>query len=234
MTPDPQPAAPFVAKAMRGRLAMLVIALAVLVLLAIAWSWSPLRQWLDVDRVVAGLRDLGQAYGPVAATVAFGLALTLAVPLTFLTLVTVVALGPTAGFVCTLGGAMLGALASYGLGVALGRDVVRTLGGDRVNAVSQRLAQRGLLAVIAVRLVPVAPFAVVNMIAGASHISLRDLLLGTMLGMVPGTLAIAYFVDQILDAMKRPNTTSFFLIALTAILIVAGLWAARRWLRGVR
>jgi len=96
---------------------------------------------------------------------------------------------------------------------------------------SQRLAQRGLLAVIAVRMVPVAPFAIVNMIAGASHIRLQDLLLGTLLGMTPGTLAMAVFVDQIIEAMKRPSQTRLALLLASLALIGVGLWYARRWAR---
>ena len=41
--------------------------------------------------------------------------------------------------------------------------------------------------VITLRIVPVAPFTVVNLVAGASHISFRDFALGTLLGMLAGS-----------------------------------------------
>jgi uncharacterized membrane protein YdjX (TVP38/TMEM64 family) len=217
--------------ALRVKLPMLIGVILILLGLAMAWSWSPLRHWLDLDRLVALVRQLGTAFGPVAATFFFALALTLAVPLTILTLVVIVAFGPITGFLCSVLGALAAAVLSYGLGAALGRDVVRRLAGARVNALSQRLAQRGLLAVIAVRMVPVAPFAIVNMIAGASHIRLQDLLLGTLLGMTPGTLAMAVFVDQIIEAMKRPSQTRLALLLGSLALIGVGLWYARRWAR---
>ena len=205
-----------------------------IVALALAWSFSSLREWLDVDRVVVALRQLATGYGPVVAALAFAFALTLAVPLTFLTLVVVVAFGPLAGFANAMVGAQIGAVFSYGLGAMLGRDIVRKLGGMRVNRISQQLAQRGLLAVIAARMVPVAPFAVINMIAGASHIRLRDLLLGSLLGMAPSTIAIALFVETILDAMRNPSPRSGIAVVVTLVLIVAGVWAARAWLRRAR
>jgi len=219
------------AKTSRLRLALFIAVLLLLVGLASAWSWSPLRDWLNLDTIVEGLRALGAQYGLVAGIGAFALAVTLAVPLTFLTVVTLVALGPVQGAVCTLVGAMIGAGASYGVGRALGREVVERLGGPRVNAVSQRLAQQGLLAVIAVRVVPVAPFAIINMVAGATRISLRDMLLGTALGMAPGTLMMALFVDQIVEAMRRPSPTTFAILLLTVLLIVAGVLGFRYWLR---
>ncbi len=220
-------------RGLRGRLWALVLALAVLVGLAVAWTWSPMREWLDVDRIVDGLQELGESFGPVAAVAGLSLALVLAVPLTFLTLVTLVAFGPWTGFVTCMAGALVGAAASHGLGALLGREVVQRLGGPRVNAVSQRLADHGLLAVIAIRMVPVAPFAIVNMVAGASHISLRHMLLGTFLGMAPGTLVMAFFVDQIVAALRNPGPLTYALIAGTLLLIVGAGFGAKRWVQRV-
>ena len=216
---------------LRRKLYLLVVALLLLIALALAWSSTPMRAWLDVDLMVGSLRRFGQAFGPVAAVCGFALALTLAVPLLFLTLVALVAYGPMAGFGCVMAGAMLGAAASYGIGRMLGREVVQRVGGERVNRLSQRLASRGLLAVVAMRMLPVAPFAVVNMVAGASHIRLRDLLLGTLIGISPGTLAMTLFVDQISAALQHPTLLTFVLAGLTILLIVVALWALQRWLR---
>jgi uncharacterized membrane protein YdjX (TVP38/TMEM64 family) len=213
------------------KLYLLVAALLLLIALALAWSSTPMRAWLDVGRLVESLRRFGQAFGPLAAVGGFALALTLAVPLVFLTLVTLVAYGPMAGFGCAMAGALLGAGASYGIGRFLGHEVLQRLGGERINRLSQRLASRGLLAVVAVRLLPVAPFAVVNMVAGASHIRLRDLMLGTLIGISPGTLAMTLFVDQITAALQHPKSLTFVLTGLTIVLIVLGLWGMQRWLR---
>ena len=219
---------------LRRRVYLLALVLCALLGLAAAWHWMPLRQWLDVDLVVAALRQFGQAFGPLAAVAGFALALTVAVPLTFLTLVALVAFGPLAGFGCAMVAALIGAAASFGLGVYLGRDAVERLAGKRVNMLSRHLARRGLVAVILVRLVPVAPFAVVNMVAGASRIRLRDLLLGTAIGITPGTLAMMVFVDQIAAALREPTPLTFALAGLTVALIAAGAWGMQRWLRNVK
>jgi uncharacterized membrane protein YdjX (TVP38/TMEM64 family) len=219
--------------ALKRQLLLLVLALLALLALAAAWSWSPLRSWLDVDRIVGGLQQLGQAFGPVAAVVGFALACAIAVPMTFLTLVTLVAFGPATGFFVSLAGAVLGAALNYGLGVLLGREVVLGLAGPRLKTLSERLGDRGLVAVIAVRMVPIAPFAVVNMVAGATHIRLRDMLLGTAIGMTPGTLAMMFFVDQIVQAIKSPGPVTLLILAISAALIGAGLWGLRRWVRQV-
>lgn len=226
MEPRPLPS-----RALLRRLLLLAVVVVGVLGLAIAWTWTPLRQWLDVDRVVLALQHLGQASGPIAATLVFALAMTLAVPLTFLTLVALVAFGPWAGFGCAMVGALIGAAASYGIGTYLGHEVLVRLAGPRINMLSQRMARRGLIAVILVRLVPVAPFAVVNMVAGASHIRLRDLVLGTAIGITPGTLAMVLFVDQITAALRAPTPVTFVLLGLTVLLIAVGAWGLQRWLR---
>jgi uncharacterized membrane protein YdjX (TVP38/TMEM64 family) len=218
------------ARALRRRLWGLALLLALLLLLGVAWSWSPLKAWLDIDQLVGALQRLGQSFGLVAAVAGFALALALAVPLTFLTLVAIVAFGPWLGFACALPAALAGASLSYLAGRALGRDALERLGGARVNAVSQALARRGLLAVILVRFTPVAPFAIVNMVAGASHIRLRDLLLGTAIGMTPSTVFMMVFMDRIIAELKKPSESGMVMLGVTVLLIGAGGWALKRWL----
>ena len=201
-----------------------------LLALAAAWSWSPLKAWLDLDTLVAGLQQWGARLGPVAAVLGFALAVSLAVPLTFLTLVTLAAYGPWGGMACAFLGAALGATCSYLLGRWLGFEALQKLGGAKLNAISQRLASRGLWAVVAVRMVPVAPFAIINMLCGATHIRLWHLLVGTAMGMAPSTVAMALFMDQILSALQAPTPLTYALLGLTVVLIGVGAWAMKRWM----
>jgi len=54
------------------------------------------------------------------------------------------------------------------------------------------MAKQGILTVAMIRNIPVAPFTIVNLIAGASHIRLKDYLIGTALGMLPGRLGVVH------------------------------------------
>lgn len=222
------------AKFLRRRLLWLLAALVVLLGLMAVWSWSPLRTWLDIDLMVSSLRRMGSSFGLVAAMFSFALAVAAAVPLIFLSLVAIVAFGPWAGAACCLAGALMGACLSYGLGRFLGREALEHFGGMRVNALSRGLARRGVLAVIVVRLVPVAPFAVVNMIAGASHIRLRDLMMGTTIGMMPSTIAMMIFLEQIIVALRQPTALRVWMVVLTLVLIAMGALGLRHWLRHSR
>ncbi len=222
--------APPGARALRLRLALLGAAIALLLALAACWAWSPMKSMLDLDAIVAALRGFGQSFGAPAAMAGFALAVATAVPLTFLTLVAIVAFGPWGGFAVALPGALLGSAISYGAGRVLGRDAVAALAGPRINLVSQRLGERGLLAVVLIRLVPVAPFPIVNMVAGASQLRLRDLLLGTAIGMTPSTVFMMVFVESILASMKQPSGMGLGFIAGTALLLALGGWGLKKWL----
>lgn len=215
---------------LRRRLWGLGLALLLLLALTAAWRWSPLADLLRPERLVPQLRELAGRLGMPGFTALLTLALMLAVPLVLLTLVSMLALGPLWGSVGMLVAAQLAAALNYGLGRALGHELLLRLAGPRLQRLSRQLERHGLWAVIALRLVPVAPFAIVNMACSATHLRLRDMLLGTGLGMLPGTLAIALFSERILAALQSPSPTSFGLLALTLGLIAAGAWGLRRWL----
>ena len=97
--------------------------------------------------------------------------------------------GLAAGIAIVLVAAVLGAIVAFGLGRTLGRDAVQRFTGTRVARVDALLRRRGILAVIGLRLVPVVPFTAVNYAAGLTSVGVRDYVLGTAVGIVPGTVA---------------------------------------------
>ena len=98
--------------------------------------------------------------------------------------------GAAWGLALTITGTALAALAAYGL--------VRWVGGPLVARhehrpgfawVRARLDRSGLLAMISLRLLPMVPFSVLNYAAGVARVRLVPYLLGTVLGVLPGTIA---------------------------------------------
>jgi uncharacterized membrane protein YdjX (TVP38/TMEM64 family)/phosphatidylserine/phosphatidylglycerophosphate/cardiolipin synthase-like enzyme len=196
--------------------------------LAAVWHFSPVREVLSLTQLAAfGDALRGHPLAPLAIVAAFVLAGFLFVPVTLLIGACALVFGPLAGSLYAFVGAIASAAASYGAGRLLGRDAVRRLAGSALNRISQRLGRRGLIAVTLVRLVPLAPFTVVNAVAGASHIGWRDFLVGTALGLLPGLVVTAAFVDRALAAARHPGPGTFALLAAVAAVAVA----AVRWIR---
>ncbi|HVO90749.1 MAG TPA: VTT domain-containing protein [Casimicrobiaceae bacterium] len=219
-------------KGIRARLGALVMLVIGLVAIALAWRYTALRDWLNFDRLV----DFGESVqssplAPVAVLVGYVAAGLLVIPLTLLIAVTAFVFGPVSAVVYSLAGATLSAAVTYAIGRKLGREAVRKVAGRRLNELSRRLARRGLLAVLLVRVLPVAPFSVINVVAGASHIGWRDFLLGTVLGLLPGTVLTSVFVDRIVDAARHPGPATFALLLGVAVLIGIVAWVSQRWLR---
>jgi uncharacterized membrane protein YdjX (TVP38/TMEM64 family) len=74
---------------------------------------------------------------------------------------------------------------------------------------------------------------VVNLAAGASHLSLRDFTLGTLFGMAPGILAMTLLGYRLKLAVVDPGWKSVLtLLALAAGVLIAGALVHRRLGRG--
>jgi uncharacterized membrane protein YdjX (TVP38/TMEM64 family) len=154
----------------------------------------------------------------------------LAVPVTLLCAASGLLFGWELGFALAISGSLAAAVIGYGLGRVLWRDWVTRVSGRRLFALNRALASGGVLAVAGLRIVPVAPFAVVNVLAGATRVRLTDFVLGTLLAMAPGSLAIALFADSALFAWRRPSGLALAGAAACAIALFAGAFALRRWL----
>ncbi|WP_246190031.1 VTT domain-containing protein [Pandoraea captiosa] len=215
-----------------GRIIALVALLLVLAGMALAWRYTPLREWADLPRVMRAVERIRlMPLAPLMIMAVYVAGTLVMVPVTVLIVVTVVVFGPFAGAAYALAGTSLGAMAGYGVGRGLGRDAVQRFGGQRLNALSRQIGDHGLLAMIVLRLMPIAPFTLVNLVVGASRIRLRDCLLGTLIGMLPGILIAAALVDRVAALAQRPSGLTAALLGAVLVLPGMGVVALRRRIR---
>lgn len=200
--------------------------------MSLAWQFSPLAAAMDAAALGALIRVWTDGpLAPLVVIAGYVAAGFLMMPITLLIAATGWVFGPVVGGVYAIVGSLASALVSYELGRRLGRDTVRRLAGRRINGWSQRIARRGVLAVTVLRLMPVAPFTVVNVIAGASHVGLREFLIGSAIGMAPGIVLTVAFVDRLAEAIRSPSASTFGVLALLTAALVALSLGCRRWLR---
>ena len=118
---------------------------------------------------------------------------------------------------------------TYAVGYFLGRDLIQQVIGSKWKRVEQRIGQAGILAVATMRLLPVAPFTIVNIISGAFQVPLRDYIIGSLIGLAPGIVVINLFAHQFESAVRDPGVGSYtLLIALVAFSVLAALWLRRK------
>ena len=208
-----------------------VLLLILLLGLAAAWRWTPLDSWLSPEELVKSLGTMrNSAAAPFMAIGAYVIGALVVFPVTLLIVATGLLFGPVLGLVYSLAGIVLGAALTYGIGAALGRDSVRRLAGKRLNRISEALGKRGILAILTVRILPVAPYSIVNVVAGATHIRFRDYMLGTVIGMTPGTIMLVVFVDQIWSVLRDPGITRVAIATAVVFVIVCAVLLLNRWL----
>lgn len=220
-----------VGKTWNPRLIGSIILLTALLGFAAAWQWTSLKDWLDLESIIGLAKTIRE--DPFAPLIVIGVYIVgglVSFPATVLIVATAITFGPLYGFVYALLGCVLSAVCAFGVGHMLGGEVLRRFAGRRINQISRQLANRGLLAIMIIRLAPVAPFTVVNMVAGASHIKFWDFTWGTVFGMAPGLFAVTLFGDRLEYAMRNPSLKSTALLAGIIMVIVAANLMFRKWL----
>jgi len=109
---------------------------------------------------------------------------------------TLLAFGPEAGAVYAWIGTMVSATFTFGLGHFLGGRWVKRFGGEKTQATIDFLGRHAVLASGLIRVVPSAPFIVVNAAAGAAHLPLWKYWLGTGIGIIP-KIALVYGIARL-------------------------------------
>ena len=208
------------------RLRNSVLLVGLIALVGALWLWTPLRDWTDPEHLAAAASFLRTtSAGPLIACGLFVGASLLMVPVLALIVASSLVFGTWTSFFVVAVGALTSAICAYGLGRLLWRDEVRRLAGQRLNSISRKLARKGSLAVAATRVLPIAPFTVVNLVAGASQLRFRDFVLGTAIGMAPGIFALCLASERLAAAVRDPSLTT---VATTAAVVLGALWLVSR------
>lgn len=189
--------------------------------LALAWRHTSLRDLTDIEVLSALLAQHDSPLAPLLVVVGFVLGGLLVFPVVVLIAATAAALGPWKGAVTAIVGVALSAFLMFMVGRYLGHERLQSLLGPRALRIQKRLVGKGVIAIAILRLVPVAPFSVVNVLAGASQLKPREFILGTVLGMMPGIVAMAALGSQIADFARNASWQGAILVGLIILAWIA-------------
>lgn len=204
---------------------------AALIALTALWQFTPLAEYLDGNRITGWARDVGKAWWvPIATVLAFTPASYVMFPRPLITLFAVIAYGPIWGFIIAMTGIQIAAWSNYVAGQRLAPGTIRRMAGAKLDRILQVLRRRGVIAMTALRLVPLAPFAVEGVIAGAIRMRMWEFLLGTAIGILPGTLTSTVFGDQLSTWLEDPGRINYWAIGFVLFLLGGASWYVRRWL----
>lgn len=242
MTTD-RPSAPATAgRPSWRRLVPLVLLLAV----AVAVFASGLHRYLSLDALARHYETLQlfAASRPVTAPLLFGgiyaLAVAVSVPgATILTLTAGLVFGLGLGVAVVVTAATVGASLVFLVAKTSLGEPLRRRAGERVARMEAGFREDALSYLLVLRLVPLFPFWLVNLVPAFLGVPLRTYALATFLGILPGTavyVAVGNGVGAVLDAGGRPDLGLIFrpeilgpLVGLALLALVPV--AYKRWRR---
>ena len=215
----------------------LIVAAAVLLAAAVgaslAWKYTPLRDVVTIDNMVAAFDAVDNKWwAPIVAAALYTPACLVMFPRAILTMAIAAVFGPIKGFAIAMSGVLLSAIILYMVGRRVSEKTVRRIAGPGIERLKLMLQKEGYLAVAAVGLLPVAPFAAEVVVAGALRVPLLHLLVGVALAHLPGTIGTALLGDQLMAAMHGERQVNRLVIAFVIVMVTVVTFLTRRaWKR---
>jgi uncharacterized membrane protein YdjX (TVP38/TMEM64 family) len=197
-----------------------VVLVALIAVLAAAVALLPLH------RIPDATADLG-AWGPPAAIALGALLLAALVPRTAISIACGALFGAIGGGFVALAAAIVAFVVTFVIGHWLGRDAVAARTGGRIATLDTWLNRTGLLSVIVVRLLPIAPYGLVGYAYGTTSVRVRNYVLGSLIGATPSAFTYA----AVGAAAVRPGAVSLVTFAPAAAGFVVTAVAAIYWYR---
>jgi uncharacterized membrane protein YdjX (TVP38/TMEM64 family) len=148
---------------------------------------------VEINHLLEWIDALGWI-GPIVFIAAYVIACVLFIPGSALTLGAGALFGVVRGTILVSIASTLGATAAFLVGRYLARDwVARKIGGnDKFAAIDKAVGKEGWKIVGLTRLSPIFPFNLLNYAYGLTNVRLRDYVLASWIGMMPGTVMYVY------------------------------------------
>jgi uncharacterized membrane protein YdjX (TVP38/TMEM64 family) len=132
--------------------------------------------------------------------------------------------GPMMATIYVNVGATTGSTLAFLAARYLFRDWVEARFGHRLGPLQQGLSKNGFSYLLTLRLIPIFPFFLINLLSGLTRIRLSTYVLATALGIIPGAFVYAYAGRQLgtinsLSEIASPRVLlAFVLLGLLAVL----------------
>jgi len=154
----------------------------------------------------ASIRRLREALGvwaPLAFVLLYAIGTLVAAPGSILSLTGGLLFGTVLGGTLIVVGASCGAICAFLLARYAGRDAIaRFIRGGQLEKFDKLVRGSGLSAVLFTRLVPLFPFNFLNFAWGLTSVRLRDYVIGTVIGIIPGTFVYANLAGAVARSLE--------------------------------
>lgn len=197
------------------------------VLLVLAGKYTDLSRLVDQEYVRTMVTSYG-VYAPLAFILIYILATVFFLPGTIFTVLAGVLFGAGKGTAYVVVGATIGATIAFFISRFFGKSFVDNLLKGKFKKLEQydeKLEKNGFSTTLFLRLIPLFPFNGLNFALGLTRAKARDYVLGTALGIIPGSFVLASIGASAND-FRNPMLYLFI-----GVFILMGLspWLYRKW-----
>lgn len=190
-----------------------------------------IRSALDIEfsftEVMQGVESINENHPVTAGLLTVGvfwlaisMFVTIAAPIVFFSAIH----GPWFGMLYSFIGVLSGAAIYYTLGLLLhgSRRVGKFRAVRSAKEKLEKIKPYGTWAVAITRMVPTGPFLVVNFVTGAVGFTPGQFLVGSLIGLLPGVVALSLFGEAVRNVFTDPNLVSvtWFVVLVAAYFLV--------------
>src|SRR5262245_56223040 len=213
----------------RKLIVMLAAVAAVAILATLLWRFTPVAQLVDPARLARQFDSVQNApWAPFAFAAAFPLLGLVVFPVTALSALVAFLFPPQIAIAISFSGIMMSAALLHWLGTRFEKTVRKSLG-PALTRVEDALSDHGIVTIAAVRMIPLAPFTFVNLVAGALGVPFRDYMLGSAPGLTPGMIILSLFGRQAREFWHHPSVSGVLIGVGFAILWLGVTFGLQRW-----
>lgn len=208
------------------------LALVVLLVAAIAlFYYFDLARYLTLEGIKDNLQSLQDYYARNTPGMILGfigvyiVVVALSLPgASLLTLTAGAVFGSLPGTLVVNVGATVGAALAFLAARFVLRDWVENRFGEKIKPFNEGFSKNALNYILFLRLVPVFPFVLVNLLSGLTQLRFGTYFIGTMVGILPGSFVYANAgsnlasIDSLSDVVSAPVLGAFALLGLFALI----------------
>ena len=205
------------------RLALLPALIAIAIVVAWKTGYFDLNHRQQLARWVNGVRQLPGVYFAFVALLGLGIALCL--PSNAGSWLAGAVFGVWIGAAVSLAGGLLATVIGYSTARSVARRPAQRLFGT--HRLLRALKNRDdIVTLFQLRVIPMAPFAVLTYVAGIAGVSLRRLVIATAIGGVPACLAHAFIGTQLMKGLTSSSGEAKHALVLAACVTATMLTAS--------
>ena len=206
----------------------LAAAVAVVAALTLAWRHTALADIVTAENTVRWVETIDSYWwAPILVALVYLPASVVMFPRPLITLAAVAAFGPWEGFATAMSGILFNAAVAYYVGRLVDERRFKRLGGPRMERAVRMLKREGLWPVTAMFLLPIAPFAVECIAAGALRVKLWHVIVGAAIGNLPGVLLTTVLGHQVAGALIHGRQLDKWVVGVAIAAVVALAWGTR-------